>query len=145
MFASITILLNILILKAYNQNDKFEKSFKEINEKMSQNFIKSLINETSNLSLEIKNDSTPKPAEDNFKKEEKELNFEQKDPQNAEKPQLDNLKQKDNFYEPFQSLLRQPSVSPAYKYIRPRQLEEEQSQEYNNRLILRMNRIVQWQ
>ena len=85
-----------------------------------------------------------KPTEDNFKKEEKELNFEQKDPQNAENPQLDNLKQKNNFYEPCQSLLRQPSVSPAYKYIRPRQLEEEQSQEYNNRLILRMNRIVQW-
>ena len=110
---------------------------------MSQNFVKTWVNETTNFSLEMKNDSTPTPAEDNFKKEEKELNLEQKDPQNAEKPQLDNLKLKDNFYEPCQSLIRQPSVSPAYKYIRPRELEEEQSQEYNDSLILRLNRIVQ--
>ena len=124
-----------MILKAYTKNDKFEKSFREIHEKNFKNFVKIWVNEISNLDLETKNDSKPKPAEDNGKKEEK-------GSQNAE-PKLDNLKQKDNFYEPCRSLLRHPSVTPAYNYISPKRLEEDQSQEYNDMLILRMTRLVE--
>ena len=128
VLASITIILNILIIKAYNKNDKFEKDFRDIQLKNSENFLKVWMKDTIKVSVAKTNDSKLIVTEDLVKKEAKE-------------PKLDIVEQKNNLYEPQLMKRQQSCVSPAFEYIKPRQLEDEQDQEYNFSLVLMMTRI----
>ena len=105
VLGSMAILINILIIKAYNKNEQFEKHLKDIQEKNSKNCINNLV----------------KGAIEIF--EEKTLKKEDEKKPDTEK----------NLYEP-QTLQRQTSVSPAFRYLRPHDLEEDQDREYNSNL-----------
>ena len=156
VFASLTIILNVFILKAYNKNDKFEKDFRDLQIKHSENFIKIWVKDTIKSHVEMINDSSLTLAENMVKQRGKEPSSESEQNNNhihndlesgfplefvQTEPKLE-LEKKSNLYEP-RSLQRQQScISPAY-YIKPKGLEEEQDQEYNSSLILMMTNIKQ--
>ena len=72
VFASLTIILNVFILKAYNKNDKFEKDFRDLQIKHSENFIKIWVKETIKSDVEMINDSSLTMAENMVKQRGKE-------------------------------------------------------------------------
>ena len=155
VFASLTIILNILILKAYNKNDKFEKGFRDLQIKHSNTFLKDCVEETIKVFLEKSNDSNQTETENMAKKEEKEPSFVSEQNKHndfgpafgleiVKKEQKIDFEQKNIQYD-IQPLQRLEScISPAYNYIKPDGLEEEQDQEYNSSLILMMTNTKQW-
>ena len=138
VMATLAILLSILILKAYNQNDEFEKSFREFQQKKSKDFTKIWVKDT----IMSKYKSAEKNGMD--------LSFDKKQKKNNDYDEfrsLDNgaskldLKQKiSKSYVP-RSLQCQQSVCSAYEYIRPRALEQEQNKEDNKSLMLMVTSI----
>ena len=137
VIASLTIILNILILRAYNKNDKFEKGFRDLQIKHSNKFLKDCVKEIIKVYLEKSNDSNQTEAENMAKKEEKEPSFVSEQENNHNHNDI-GPEQKNIPYD-IQPLQRLESyVSPAYNYIKPMGLEEEQDQEYNSSLILMM-------
>ena len=131
VLASSTIILNILIIKAYNKNDKFEKCFRDIQLKNSENFVKAWMKDTIKFCVAKTNVSKLIVTEDLVNKEAK----------GQKEPKLGIVEQKNNLYEPQLMKRQQSYVSPAFEYIKPRELEEEQDQEYNFSLVLMMTSI----
>ena len=134
VLASITIILNILILKAYNKNDKFEKPFRDIQLKSSENFVNNLVKDALKVCVAKTNDSKLTVAENLVKKEAK----------IQKEPKLKIVEQNINHYEPELIKRQQSCVSPAFEYIKPGELEEEQDQMYNSSLVLMMTSIKMW-
>ena len=157
VFASLTIILNVFILKAYNKNDKFEKDFRDLQLKHSKNFIKIWVKDTIKSHVEMINDSSLTLAENMVKQRGKEPSSESEQNNNhnhndlesgfalefVQKEQKLELEQKNNLYEPRSLQHQQSCISPPAYYIKPKGLEEEQDQEYNSSLILMMTNIKQ--
>ena len=147
VLASLTIILNIFILKAYNKNDKFEKGFRDLQIKHTNKFLKYWVKETMKVYLEKINDTNQTEAENMSKKEGDELSIvsEQNNNHNHNDfgPGFD-FEQKNIPSYDIQPLQRLESyVIPAYNYIKPKGLEEEQDKEYNSSLILMMTNTKQ--